>query len=406
MDVKWIALSLLVFQNGITPILFRYATTEVSADEKFSTPVAVTVQEFMKLIASMLLFLKEVNWQPDVWWQGLRSEVMENPLQTSKLAVPAALYFLQNQSLQIASAHLPAAVFQVLYNGKTLVVAVFSVFLLRKALNRAKWLALGMMSAGLAVVQLGAGQEKSQASMGNDADQSVPLGLLVVLLGCLCSGFAGVYFEMMMKPQPNADGSLPKTPSMWVRNMELAFFSLVIGAFQITASGVGSGSTGSIFNGFTPKVWYMMVNNALGGLLVAIVIKYADNILKGFACALATIVATFASVPLFGYQIGALFVCGVLIVLYSVLLYGGSVKVPGSKHGSTEGDEYWEQDFAVCTQLRNRSSGDVSEKEMLVSKTANQQSSSPVDHGHSQVGQRQGSGSALSDIQIADEAAK
>merc|ERR1712166_195005 len=102
-----------VFQNGITPILFRYATTEVSADEKFSTPVAVTVQEFMKLIASMLLFLKEVNWQPGVWWQGLRSEVMENPLQTSKLAVPAALYFLQNQSLQIASAHLPAAVFQV-----------------------------------------------------------------------------------------------------------------------------------------------------------------------------------------------------------------------------------------------------------------------------------------------------
>ena len=111
--VKWLALGLLVFQNGITPILFRYATTEVSADEKFSTPVAVTVQEFMKLIASMLLFLKEVNWQPDVWWQGLRTEVMENPLQTSKLAVPAALYFLQNQSLQIASAHLPAAVFQV-----------------------------------------------------------------------------------------------------------------------------------------------------------------------------------------------------------------------------------------------------------------------------------------------------
>lgn len=277
-----------------------------------------------------------------------------------------------------------------LYNGKTLVVAVFSVFLLRKALNRAKWLALGMMSAGLAVVQLGAGQEKSQASMGNDADQSVPLGLIVVFLGCLCSGFAGVYFEMMMKPQPNPDGSLPKTPSMWVRNMELAFFSLVIGAFQITASGVGSGSTSSIFNGFTPKVWYMMVNNALGGLLVAIVIKYADNILKGFACALATIVATFASVPLFGYQIGALFVCGVLVVLYSVLLYGGSVKVPGS----TEGDEYWEQDFAVCAKLRNRSSGDISEKEMLVSKTANPTSLVAAPR------QRQSNGSDLGDIKI------
>merc|ERR1712166_1172253 len=373
MDVKWIALSLLVFQNGITPILFRYATTEVSADEKFSTPVAVTVQEFMKLIASMLLFLKEVNWQPDVWWQGLRSEVMENPLQTSKLAVPAALYFLQNQSLQIASAHLPAAVFQVLYNGKTLVVAVFSVFLLRKALNRAKWLALGMMSAGLAVVQLGAGQEKSQASMGNDADQSVPLGLFVVLLGCLCSGFAGVYFEMMMKPQPNADGTFPKPPSMWIRNMELAFFSLLVGATQIGVSGVGFSST-ALFHGFTPKVWYMTVNNALGGLLVAIVIKYADNILKGFACALATIVATFASVPLFGYQIGALFVCGVLVVLYSVLLYGGSVRVPGSTD-----EQYWGQDFAMCAKLRSapaHDAHDIEDETQLLSQDGKSEASS------------------------------
>jgi len=372
-EIKWLALGLLVFQNGITPILFRYATTEVSADEKFNTSVAVTVQEFMKLIASMLLFLKEVDWNPTEWWRGLRSEVTDNPSQTLRLAVPACLYFLQNSSLQIASANLPAAVFQVLYNGKTLVVAVFSVMLLSKVLNRAKWMALAMMSAGLAVVQLGAGQESSQASMGNGADQSVPLGLFVVLLGCLCSGFAGVYFEMMMKPQPNADGTFPKPPSMWIRNMELAFFSLLVGATQIGVSGVGFSST-ALFHGFTPKVWYMMVNNALGGLLVAIVIKYADNILKGFACALATIVATFLSVPLFGYQIGIVFLGGVLVVLYSVLLYGGSVKVPGSID-----DHYWGQDFEMCAKLRSvpaHDAHDIEDETQLLSQDGKSEASS------------------------------
>lgn len=32
----------------------------------------------------------------------------------------------------------------------------------------------------------------------------------------------------------------------------------------------------------------MILNNAIGGLLVALVIKHADNILRGFATALVT----------------------------------------------------------------------------------------------------------------------
>jgi hypothetical protein len=32
--------------------------------------------------------------------------------------------------------------------------------------------------------------------------------------------------------------------------------------------------------GFTPMVWQIVFNQALGGLLIAVVIKYADNLLK------------------------------------------------------------------------------------------------------------------------------
>jgi hypothetical protein len=35
---------------------------------------------------------------------------------------------------------------------------------------------------------------------------------------------------------------------------------------------------------------YLVGMNATGGLLVAVAVKYADNILKGFACSLAIII--------------------------------------------------------------------------------------------------------------------
>ena len=50
-------------------------------------------------------------------------------------------------------------------------------------------------------------------------------------------------------------------------------------------------------------VVYLVGMNATGGLLVAVVVKYADNILKGFACSLAIIISSIISIFLFGFQL-------------------------------------------------------------------------------------------------------
>ena len=42
-------------------------------------------------------------------------------------------------------------------------------------------------------------------------------------------------------------------------------------------------------------VWYLVALNGLGGLIVAVVVKYADNILKGFACSMAIIITCIVS---------------------------------------------------------------------------------------------------------------
>ena len=98
------------------------------------------------------------------------------------------------------------------------------------------------------------------------------MGFGSVVIACIFSGFAGVYFEKVLK------GS---TASVWLRNVQLGLFGSIlalIGAYM--KEGAQLQEKGFLF-GYNNLVWAVVANQACGGLLVAMVIKYADNILKG-----------------------------------------------------------------------------------------------------------------------------
>lgn len=92
---------------------------------------------------------------------------------------------------------------------------------------------------------------------------------------------------------------------VWVLTLSNLFFSIFVG----------------FFFGYTTAVWINIVIQAAGGLLVALVIKYADNILKGFATSIAIIVSCVASAYLFGTIINLVFAFGTFLVVFSVVLY-------------------------------------------------------------------------------------
>lgn len=356
---KWLSLALMLVQNAITPIVFRYAMTEAAGKERFSTIEALMWTELLKLILSFGLIIAEEGYSIPRASGVLNEEVIRKPRETLALAVPTVLYAIQNCCLQWSTANLPAALFQVTYQGKILVTTLFSVLLLQKKLLRAQWLAIALLSAGIAVVQISNASEKKQGSMGNAAEQSITAGLFFVLTACLCSGFASVYFEKIVKQGGvSKPAGSQKKASLWVQNAQLAGFTVLITAFGVVSERLTSDPPASdplvpgtspspmvFFRGFTINVWIMMANNALGGLIVALVIKYADNILRGFATSCATIIAAVGAVFCFSFELRPLFGVGTLIVLGSVMLYGNVLKLPG---------EWWNSESEVCAAMRSR----------------------------------------------------
>uniref|UniRef100_A0AC34QF63 UDP-galactose transporter n=1 Tax=Panagrolaimus sp. JU765 TaxID=591449 RepID=A0AC34QF63_9BILA len=65
----------------------------------------------------------------------------------------------------------------------------------------------------------------------------------------------------------------------------------------------------------------MTILNATGGLIIAIVIKYADNILKAYAQSTAIVGAALGSWLLFDFVPNVLFVLGTSLVVSSVIIY-------------------------------------------------------------------------------------
>lgn len=73
--------------------------------------------------------------------------------------------------------------------------------------------------------------------------------------------------------------------------------------------------------GYTGMVWTATIVHSAGGLIVALVVKHADNILKGFATSAAIVLSCIVSMLIFDFQLTLLFTLGATLVIFSIFLY-------------------------------------------------------------------------------------
>ncbi|XP_048452678.1 CMP-sialic acid transporter [Rhincodon typus] len=144
-------------------------------------------------------------------------------------------------------------------------------------------------------------------------EQNPVLGFVAIAIAVLCSGFAGVYFEKVLKSSET---------SLWVRNIQMYISGIAVTAFGVYVTDGAQVMEKGFFFGYTHWVWFVVLLASLGGLYTSVVVKYTDNIMKGFSAAAAIVISTVASMLLFGLQITPTFVSGAILVCISIYYYG------------------------------------------------------------------------------------
>ena len=318
---KLILLAGMVLQNSLTVLVGRYTRSSVPAEELYVVNHLIMITEIGKLVLSCVF---EHFTTGGKLVQSIETNVIQRPYDALKILVPALLYLVQNSLLYVALSNLSAPVFQVTYQAKLVTTAIVSVLMLNRKYTAQQWVCLVFLSIGVAIVVLGeSGSKKQEVPAG---EQSMFTGLSAVTCACVSSALAGVYFEKVVKNAGNNSDNTPPV-SVWMRNFQLAFFTIFTALLQGKYMSSSSSSVEqSYFHGFNGWVWVLVCLQAGGGLLVAAVIKYADNVLKGLATGVSVCFATALSTILFGTPIGIHFLFGAVLILGSVYVFSNPIK--------------------------------------------------------------------------------
>ena len=314
------------------------------AGRRYLTSTAVFMNEVIKLTICLTFALYDISRtiSPSMpatsLFSGVTSAVFTGD--SWKLAIPASLYVLQNSLQYIAISNLDSATFQVTYQFKILPTAIFSVLLLKRTLCPRQWLALALLMVGVAIVQIPAADpalapfqvsrsrfyfprsldnwrrvlgsaaaplhKRSATYEGIQEDEGLidpqinaVLGLAAAISGCTVSAGASVYFEKILK-----DSNTPV--SLWIRNVQLAFNSLFpalfIGVMFVDGEEIAHYG---FFVGYNWFVWTTVAFQSLGGILISLCVKYADNIAKSFATSISILISLCASVWFFEFAVTA-----------------------------------------------------------------------------------------------------
>ena len=78
--------------------------------------------------------------------------------------------------------------------------------------------------------------------------------------------------------------------------------------------------------GYTPIVWTVVIVQAAGGLIVAVVVKYADNVLKVFATSFSIVISCIISAFLFDFRPTFMFLVGASLVVLATVMYSSPEK--------------------------------------------------------------------------------
>lgn len=345
---KWwissISMILLIVQGTMMSVVLRYSRIGGSGQSVYLPSVSVGFAEAIKLIICCMYMIligdsKDANGEADVLVKTTRDRVPSSPRRilatqwmmvvrdSVPMALPASMFVFQQILLIWSATYLDAVTYQIFTQAFKLVpTAIFARVLLGQRLRPMQWASIPVLALGVIFITSNTAPSSS-SNVKTGLSTMYFLAMAACSVSGLSSAYAGVYFEKYVKGK--LAGSLVK------RNFQLGIYGVPFSWVYAMIKDWKTIRELGLLNGFGPSAWGVILLQVFGGFIIALVVKYCDNILKNFALAGSVIMTVLVSIPLFGQWPSSFFLVGVSLVLCSIFMYGGTIlkmRMPSFRH--------------------------------------------------------------------------
>lgn len=289
------------------------ASRKGSSSYSYNTVTVVLLTEMMKLLFSSLIYLK------DATLRSLISGVYTYSWVLLLYLVPATLYCLYNNLSFLSLSYFDPTTYFMFMQIRLLLTGVIYQVLFKKTLSSKQWLSLALLTVGCMVHAAGSANDSAAAASGkNDSAGALQLimGSLFVLIQVLCSVFAGVYNEYLIKGE-GADIHI------MIQNVFMYLDSILCNITLLLLKGdLMSAFTASAIESInqTPVI-ILILNNSILGIVTSLFLKKLNSILKAFASALELVFTALLSVPLLGIPLRLHTVLALVLLSIAVVMY-------------------------------------------------------------------------------------
>lgn len=302
-----------VVMMSLQPLLIHLAASQ---EEELRLPAEtfmLVVESLKLLLCGCALAWRRVAGQEAAVWRGIRH--------TATFAVPAGIYLVMNVLKVLAARALAPPLFQLLAATKILATAVASWMLLARGLTPVQWVAMVMLTLGV-----GLGQHRvGSGSLSLDGAAVPLLPALIMLTNSCLSALAGVYTEKVLKARQSA------SLSIFAMNLHMAFHTLLLNSVKAC---IWQAPALASPRAIGWRTWAALLNEAVNGILVSTLMRYADSIVKNYAFSTSIFTTALISVPILHYWPQWPFYAGSVFVLCSMGMYSQGSRAEARKRSA------------------------------------------------------------------------
>ena len=307
-----LALCVLVIQNTSLVIMLKLSFRPGA--QAYSTSTVVLTAETAKFIICAVVCSRYSRWHVFEATTSLSRRIV--------IFLPSLLYVIQNNLLIYGSRHLTPLVFATCSQTKIFTTALASRCILGTRQSYIQHTALIFLVLGVVILQDSVETQVRNSSPTYQAFATESLGILSVLFASVLSGVAGVTLEKVYKSKTLVEGCEEnEVPSVWSRNLQLSMISIPFAAIGVYVGDRNQIMEKGFFSGYDSIVYLVVALSACGGIIIAFIMKYANNILKCLAIAISVCFCGMFSV--FSGEISASFttIAGMVVAVSSVCVY-------------------------------------------------------------------------------------